>query len=113
MGARAINAILGTWLFASAFIWRHTYVQTENAWVVGFFAVLMALGGLSGLAWTRYLNVLLGVWLIVSPLFVRVSSPLTFWNLEIVGAALIVFGLMRRLHGHSPRRARAPVSGPR
>ena len=34
------------WLFASAFLWRHTYVQSENAWVVGFIALLMALGGI-------------------------------------------------------------------
>jgi hypothetical protein len=105
VGARAINAILGIWLFVSAFLWRHTYGETENAWVVGFFVVLMALGGLSGLGWTRYVNVLLGAWLIVSPLFVHVSSPFTYWNHAIVGAALIVFGLMRRLHGHSPHAA--------
>jgi len=54
MGARAINAIVGTWLFVSAFLWPHTYGETENAWVVGFMAVIMALGGLSGLGWTRF-----------------------------------------------------------
>ena len=102
MGARAINAILGAWLFASAFLWRHTYAQTENAWVVGSMAVMMALGGLSGLGWTRYLNVILGVWLVLSPLFVRVSSPFTYWNNELVGAALILFGLRRSLRRNRP-----------
>jgi len=97
MGARAINAVLGAWLFASAFLWPHTYGQTENAWVVGFIAAMMAVGGLCGLGWTRYLNIILGAWLIVSPLFVRVSSPFTYWNNELVGAALVVFGLRRSL----------------
>ena len=106
MGARAVNAIVGTWLFVSAFIWPHTYGELENAWVVGFMAVIMALGGLSGLGWTRFINVLLGAWLIISPLFVHVASPYTYWNHEVVGAVLIVFGLMRRLHGH-PRHAAA------
>lgn len=108
MGARAINAILATWLFASAFLWRHTYVQSENAWVVGFIAFLMAMGGACGLSWARYLNVLLGVWLIISPLFVRLRSPWTFWNLELVGLGLVVFGLMPRLHRASPGRPAHP-----
>ena len=97
MGARAINALLATWLFVSAFLWRHTYAQTENAWVVGSMALIMALGGISGLSWTRYLNVVLGAWLIVSPLAVRILSPLTLLNNELVGLGLIVFGLMPRL----------------
>ena len=101
MGPRLINLAVGTWLFVSAFLWPHSYGQTENAWVVGFMAVIMALGGVSGLSWTRYLNVVLGAWLIVSPFFVRVSSPLTYWNLELVGSALIIFGLMRHLHRSS------------
>jgi hypothetical protein len=106
LGARAINAAIGTWLFISAFVWRHTYEQLENAWVVGFMAVMMALGGLSGLSWTRYFNVALGIWLVISPLFVHVTSPFTYWNHELVGAGLIVFGLMPRLHRRpSPRRS--------
>ena len=35
--------------------------------VVGFIALLIALGGISGLSWARYLNVILGVWLILRP----------------------------------------------
>lgn len=103
MGARAINAILASWLFASAFLWRHTYVQTENAWVVGFSALLMALAGLSGLGWARYMNVILGVWLIVSPLFVQLLSPWTLLNHELVGLGFVVFGLMPRLRRTSPK----------
>ena len=105
MGARAINAVLAAWLFASAFIWRHSYAQMENAWVVGFMALIMALGGLSGLGWARYFNALLGVWLIVSPLFVQILSPLTILNNELVGVGLVVFGLMPTLRFQRRRRA--------
>jgi hypothetical protein len=113
VGARAINAILAIWLFVSAFLWRHTYVQSENAWVVGFIALLMALGGMSGLAWARYMNVILGAWLILSPLFVRLSSRWTFFNLELVGLGLVVFGLMPRLHRRPPGSpAHSPPSSP-
>ena len=112
MGARVINAVLAIWLFASAFLWRHTYVQRENAWVVGFIALLMALGGISGLSWARYLNVILGVWLILSPLFVSLSSRWTFLNLELVGLGLVVFGLMPRLHGQAPGRPAHSRPGP-
>ena len=105
MGARAINAALAVWLFASAFLWRHAYAQSENAWVVGFMAFIMAMGGLSGLGWARYMNVLFGAWLIVSPFFARILNPLTLLNNELVGLGLIVFGLMPRL-----RRARKTPS---
>ncbi len=97
MGARAINALLGLWLFVSAFVWRHSYAQTENAWVVGSIALIFAVGGLVGLTWYRYLNVLLGAWLVISPLAVRILSPFTVLNNELVGIGLITFGLMPRL----------------
>jgi hypothetical protein len=87
-------------------VWRHSYEQSENAWVVGAMALIMALGGLSGLGWIRYFNVLLGLWLIVSPFFIRIASPFTILNNELVGIGLVVFGLMAQLH--KPRwRARA------
>ena len=107
VGARAINVGLALWLLASTFIWRHSYVQSENAWVVGGMALIMALGGLSGLGWTRYVNVLLGVWLIISPLFVRILNPLTIVNSVLVGFGLIAFGLMPRLR--NPRSRSAPL----
>jgi hypothetical protein len=112
MGARAINAVLALWLFVSAFLWRHTYEQSENAWVVGFMALIMALGGLSGLRWARYFNVLLGAWLIASPLFVRILSPLTLLNTELVGLGFIVFGLRSRLRRPQPTtRTESPTDG--
>ncbi len=102
MGARAINAVLALWLFASAFLWRHAYAQTENAWVVGFIALFFAIGGLLGLSWYRYLNVALGVWLLISPIAVRILNPLTILNNELVGIGLITFGLMPRLRRRPP-----------
>lgn len=107
MGARAINAVLALWLFVSAFLWRHTYAQTENAWVVGFTALIFALGGVSGLSWARYVNVLLGVWLVMSPFVIRILSPLTLLSNALVGIGLIVFGLMPSLR-RRPRSGRRP-----
>ena len=41
---------------------------------------------------------LLGLWLIVSPFVVRIASPFTVLNNELVGVGLVVFGLMAQLH---------------
>jgi hypothetical protein len=101
LGARAINALLALWLFASAFIWRQSYAQTENAWVVGFMAFIMALAGLSGLSWARYFNVALGIWLVISPVVVHIVSPFTIVNNVLVGFGFITFGLMPRLRART------------
>jgi hypothetical protein len=92
MGARAINAILGLWLFMSAFAWPHGRAQFTNATVVGMLAVTMALLGLGGRKWPRLSNVALGGWLILSSLFLPRVSVATFWNHLVVGLAMALVG---------------------
>jgi hypothetical protein len=94
MGPRLINAMLGLWLFLSAFLWPHDHVQLINAWVVGIAGVTAALVALGGYDWGRYLNAALGAWLIISTLLLPMTNVATAWNHLLVGFAMILFGLM-------------------
>jgi hypothetical protein len=105
MGPRIINAVLGTWLFWSAFLWPHTPTQSMNAWVVGMLAVTAALLGLSGRIVGRLVNAVLGAWLIVSALLLPRVSVATFWNHLLVGAGLAFFAMLARLPDVRGRRA--------
>jgi hypothetical protein len=104
MGARAINAILGVWLFTSAFVWPHGRAQFVNATVVGMLAVTLALLGLGGRRWPRLSNTALGGWLILSSLFLPRWSVATFWNHIFVGFAMALVGASPELR-HLRRRA--------
>jgi chromate transport protein ChrA len=97
MGPRVINAMLGLWLFLSAFLWPHDHFQLINAWVVGIAAVTAALAAVSGLDRGRYLNAALGAWLIISTLLRPMTNLATSWNHLLVGFAMILFGLMTSL----------------
>lgn len=93
MGARAANAVLGLWLFLSAFLWPHTFFHQTNAWIVGMAVVTLAMFGLTGVGWARYANAALGAWLILSAILVPRVGAATFWNHLLVGFALAMFGL--------------------
>jgi hypothetical protein len=107
MGARTINAILGLWLFTSAFVWPHGRAQFTNATVVGMLAVTLALLGLRGRTWPRLSNTALGGWLILSSLFLPRVSMATFWNHIFVGLAMALLGASPGLRN---LRRRTPVA---
>jgi hypothetical protein len=93
MSARVLNAVVGLWLFFSAFLWLHTPAQRWNAWAVGILAVTDALAGISGDKRGRYLNAALGAWLLLCALFLPHLSAATFWNEILVGFAMVIIAL--------------------
>lgn len=105
MGARLVNALLGVWLYFSAFLWPHTRFERTNAWVSGIVAVTAALVGLRSFKVGRYVNALVGAWLIVSALFMAKATPGTFWNHLVVGFALALFAMVPSLSSFRTRRA--------
>lgn len=94
MGARAINAILGLWLFVSIFLWPHTKAQRVTGWTIGMLAVTAALAGTCGRTWGRLLNAALGLWLVVSGLLVSRLGVATFWTDYVVGFGLVFFAIL-------------------
>ena len=105
MGPRLINALLGLWLFVSAFLWPHTSTQRTNAWVVGMLVVSAAVVGVTGRIVGRLVNATLGAWLILSAILLPRTSPATFWNHLLVGAAVAFFAMLARLSDLRSRRA--------
>lgn len=105
IGARVVNAVLGFWLYLSAFLWPHMPAQRASAWVIGMIVVTAALAGLSGLRAGRLVNAALGAWLIISALLLPQTRPATFWNHILVGAALAFVAMASRLSDLRGRRA--------
>lgn len=91
--ARAINIVLGVWLFISAFIWPHTGVQQTNTWILGVLCVAFALIAM-GVPMVRYLNTLLAIWLFISAFALRDVSVGTVWNNALVAIAIFIVSLV-------------------
>jgi hypothetical protein len=105
VGARLVNAVLGFWLYLSAFAWSHSTFERANAWISGIVVVTAALVGLRDTKAGRYVNVLVGAWLILCALLMPPLRAATFWNQLIVGFALALFALAPSLSALRARRA--------
>lgn len=95
--ARWLNAVIGVWLFLSAFFWPHTASQYTNTWIMGIITVAVALISV-GAPGFRFVNTAVGVWLIISAFALPSMTAATRWNNFIVG---IVVGLLS-LAGSAP-----------
>ena len=95
------NLILGLWLVISP--WALSYmtmtVPTWNAIIVGVVIAVAAIGALVAFhTWEEWVNVVLAVWLIVSPFALDYASNVTvLWNQLIVGALVGVLALWAAL----------------
>lgn len=103
--------LLGLWLFITP--WVFTYPipspQAWNAFVAGaVIAILAAFELYKTYFWAVVVNLLLGIWVAISPWVMKVASDRELmWNELIVGVAVIVLALweMRtdpELHKHWP-----------
>jgi hypothetical protein len=88
-----VIAILGVWLFISAFIWPHTAAQMTNTWIVGVLCMICALVSMA-VPWVRYLNTALAVYLFISTWALPDVSPGTIWNNVLVAIAVFVMSLI-------------------
>jgi hypothetical protein len=90
---RILNAILGVWLFISAFLWPHAQAQTTNTWIVGVLAVVFALVAMA-VPWVRYFNTLLAIWLFISAWALPTLHAGTIWNNVLVSIAMFIVSLV-------------------
>ena len=84
---RALNAVLGAWLFISAFAWAHTRWQFIGTAVPGLLIVVFALAACVAPR-VRYLNTTLAAYLFVSAWFYSATTlpeMATQWHNAIVG----------------------------
>lgn len=108
MYARAVNVVLGVWLFISAFVWRHSPQQLTNTWILGVLCVAFALIAIA-VPEARYLNTALAVWLFISAFVLPRVSLGTVWNNALVAVAIFYVSLVPT--GARPPLLRRPVRG--
>jgi hypothetical protein len=96
-----LNVLLAIWLFISPWVLQYAAVGTAawNAWVVAIVIAALSIAALAKLAqWEEWVNLALGVWLILSPWILGFSANANaMGNAVIVGiicAILAIFGLM-------------------
>lgn len=70
------NLILGRILFISPSLFGFSAgVQSQNAFIVGIIIVVLSIAALAAFAvWEEWLNLIVGLWLIVSPWVLRFSG---------------------------------------
>lgn len=98
------NLILGLWVFVSPWALQHvmaagtapagavTTVAMWNLYIVGIaIAALAAAALLSFQIWEEWVDLILGVWLLVSPWVLGFNtSALLTWNAVIVGTVVVL-----------------------
>src|SRR5512146_2183812 len=90
---RAVNVVLGIWLFVSAFIWAHAPAQQTNTWILGLLCVIFALIAMSSPP-ARWLNTALSIWLFISVWALPHDNLGTQWNNALVAIAIFVLSLV-------------------
>lgn len=90
----AVNMLLSLWLFISPWMMHYTHQAAAwNAWIFGVVTFTFALSTLFvPRIWEETINMLLGLWLVVSPYMLRFASESTIAiNTVVVGALLVAF----------------------
>ena len=102
---------LGLWLFVSPWVFNYPEgsLQAMNAYISGIVIVLLAAFELyKTYFWAVVVNLLVGVWVAVSPWVLKIADRQTvIWNELIVGFAVVVLALWElrtdpELHKHWP-----------
>lgn len=96
--ASGINLILGIWLFISP--WALNYSMRQTLWndiIVGFVVFVLSwirLANRSTTGVASWINVVLGIWLIIAPFVFHYADPGQTWNSIIVGIIVAALGIV-------------------
>jgi uncharacterized membrane protein HdeD (DUF308 family) len=105
-----VNLVLAVVLFISPWVLGFVPAATAawNAWVVAIVIGALAIAAITAFAvWEEWINLLLGLWLIVSPWVLHFSTDTrptwTFVILGIIAAVISAWALWQNQHGtHAP-----------
>ncbi len=93
-GASWINIVLGIWVIVSPFVLafaqfpRAMWNNVATGALVGILAIIRA-GTPQQPGWS-WMNVLLGIWLIISPFVLAFANGVALWNNVILGIIIII-----------------------
>ena len=102
------NLILGAFLFLSPWIFHFSPgAESWNAWVGGGVIVVLSIAALSAFAeWEEWLNLIVGLWLLVSPWALKFSGSTDAMRTDvIIGLIVAVIAAVELwiLHRSPPR----------
>jgi hypothetical protein len=102
------NLILGALLFFSP--WLMTLApgaESWNAWIAGIVITALSIAALSAFAeWEEWLNLIVGLWVVVSPWVLSFSANVTaMWTHIVIGAVVAILAGVEiwLMHGTTPR----------
>jgi hypothetical protein len=88
-----VNLVAGLWIFFAPWVLgAHAGALVGNYVVPGILITLCAITGLAEFRpWKEWVNILLGIWLLITPWFLhsRGGTALS-WNVAVCGAVVIV-----------------------
>jgi hypothetical protein len=96
MTASGIDVLVGLWLIISPWVlaYHSLAAATTNDVIFGIIIAVLAASRFFGaydIAWPSWVNVVLGVWILVSPWFLGYSMHMAaLWNNVFFGIAVIV-----------------------
>ena len=95
MTTRIFNALLGMWLFVTAFMWPHGAPVGTLTIVCAVLTFLLAIGSFYTVA-ARYANLVVAAALFIGTLALPTMTRATVWNNVIVAVAILAAGLIDR-----------------
>ena len=95
MTTRIFNALLGMWLFVTAFMWPHGAPVGTLTIVCAVLTFLLAIGSFYTMA-ARYANLVVAAALFIGTLALPTMTRATVWNNVIVAVAMLAASLMDR-----------------
>jgi hypothetical protein len=102
------NLILGAFLFLSPWIFGFASgAESQNAWVVGIIIAALSIAALTAFAvWEEWLNLVVGLWAIVSPWVLGFAGTTAMTVHVIVGIIVAVLAAVELwlMHQHPPRQ---------
>ena len=108
-GAAWINVLLGIWVIISPFVLRFALFPRAmwNNVIAGIVVAALALTRTgaprqSGWSWA---NVIIGIWLIVSPFILAFATSTPVWNNVILGVVILIVGITNAAVTHANARA--------
>jgi hypothetical protein len=93
MTTRIFNALIGIWLFVTAFMWPHAHGEWMVTVVAAVLTFALAIVAIYTAA-ARYLNAAVAVMLFLSALTLPSLTRATTWNNAIVAIAIFVAALV-------------------
>jgi hypothetical protein len=103
MFIRVVNALLGLWLFASAFLASSSTGQFLNVLIISLLVMGFGMASILGRHGARRVNAALGVWLFISALALPNTSMVQTFHNVVMAVLLVITSLFPHIHYQTSR----------